>query len=77
MKGCPFTNPAVTKIATAHQKSAAQICLRWVLERGCILATGTGSDATKAAAYAKENLDIYDFSLSADEVKTLNNLNNK
>ena len=72
MKGCPFTNPALTAIATKHGKSAAQVCLRWVLDRGCISATGTGLDATKAAAYAKENLGIYDFALTPDEVKALN-----
>lgn len=35
---------------------------------------GTGSDAAKAADYAKENLDIYSFSLSASEVQQLNAL---
>jgi diketogulonate reductase-like aldo/keto reductase len=74
MKFCPFTNAELVKIATGHGKSAAQVCLRWVLEREVILASGTGSDPTKAAAYAKENLGIYDFSLTADEMKTLNGL---
>ena len=50
------------------------MCLRWVLERGGIIAAGTGSDAAKAADYAKENLDVYDFALTSDEVDALNKL---
>jgi diketogulonate reductase-like aldo/keto reductase len=74
MKGCPFSDPTLTAIADKHKKSAAQVCLRWVLERGAILATGTGADASKAAEYAKEDLDIFDFALTADEVDALNEL---
>ena len=40
MKGCPFSDPQLMQIATAHNVSAAQVCLRWVLERGCVSATG-------------------------------------
>ena len=34
----------------------------------------TGADATKATSYAKENLDIYGFSLTAAEMTTLNGI---
>jgi hypothetical protein len=42
------------------------------LERGCIIAAGTGSDPTSAASFAKENLNIYNFTLTAAELTTLN-----
>ena len=71
MKGCPTTDAALIAIAKAHSKSTYQVCLRWVLDRGAILAVGTGSDPSTAGAYAKENLDIYDFTLTAAEVATL------
>ena len=100
MKHCPFTDPAILKIAKAHSVSAAQVCLRWILERGCtiggqghmmqqrgyvlsdlltllslvlfpIAAVGTGSDPAKAKDYAKENLDLFGFSLTAAEVKII------
>eukprot|EP00947_MAST-08B_sp_MAST-8B-sp1_P002125 g2125.t1 len=74
MKGCPFTDKAVTTIAAAHNVSTSRVCLRWVLERGGILAVGTGADPAKAKDYAAENLDIYDFQLTAAEVDTLNKL---
>jgi diketogulonate reductase-like aldo/keto reductase len=74
MKGCPFNNAKVKAIAAAHAKSVSQVCLRWVLERGGILAVGTGANATTAKAYAKENLDIYGFSLTAADMATLNGI---
>lgn len=36
MRGCPFTDPKVEAIATAHGVSTAQVCLRWVLQRGAV-----------------------------------------
>ena len=38
------------------------------------MATGTGKDPVKTANYAKEDLDIYSFSLSASEVAQLDKL---
>ena len=74
MKGCPFTNPTAQKIATGHNVGVAQICLRYVLQRGCVMAVGTGADATKAAEYAKEDLNIFGFELTDSEMETLGHL---
>lgn len=76
LRGCPFSDSRLAAIATAHQVSPAQVCLRWVLQRGAIIATGTGSNATTAPVYSKENLDVFGFSLSANEMRILNNFNN-
>lgn len=74
MRGCEFTNPAITKIAKAHSVSTAQVCSRWVLQRGAIMAAGTGSDASKAPEYSKEDLDIFGFALTAAEMDELNKI---
>jgi len=74
MKGCPFTDPTAESIAKAHGVSVSQVCLRYILERGCAMAVGTGADPAKASAYAKENLGIYNFSLTAAELKALSQL---
>jgi len=74
MKNCPFTNPTITAAAAAHKVSASQICLRWVLDRGCTIAVGTGSDASKAAAYSKENLDLFGFALTKAELAAIDNI---
>jgi diketogulonate reductase-like aldo/keto reductase len=74
LKGCPMSDSKITAIATAHGKSAAQVCLRWAIQRGAVIASGTGADATTAAKYAKENLDIFDdaFVLTDAEMDVLN-----
>jgi diketogulonate reductase-like aldo/keto reductase len=68
----PFTNPKVAAIAKSHGKSVAQVCLRWIVDNKCVMAVGTGSNATTATSYAKENYDIFDFELTTAEMKVLN-----
>jgi hypothetical protein len=45
-----------------------------VLQRGAIMAAGTGSDASKAPEYSKEDLDIFGFALTAAEMDELNKI---
>ena len=49
--GCPFDDERVTSIAGVHGVTTAQVCLRWVLQRGAIVAAGTGADAEKAVRW--------------------------
>eukprot|EP00038_Savillea_parva_P020013 m.30218 g.30218 ORF g.30218 m.30218 type:complete len:331 (-) comp4680_c0_seq1:145-1137(-) len=74
MRGCPFSDPTVASIAATHNVSTAQVCLRWGLQRGAVIATGTGNNATTAGAYAKENLDVFGFTLTPTEMDKLNNM---
>jgi len=74
MKGCNFSSPTITSIGQTHNKTAAQVCLRYVVDRGCVVAVGTGSSAASAAAYTKEDLNIFDFKLSQAEMQSLNAL---
>jgi diketogulonate reductase-like aldo/keto reductase len=74
MRGCPFTDQHVNSIAQKHAVSTAQVCIRWVLQRGAIAALGTGSDASTVEDYTKENLDVWSFELSDQEMATLNGL---
>lgn len=54
------------KIAAVHQKSVAQIILRWNYERGVIAIPGS-SNPTHIA----ENMDIFDFSLTTEEMEDI------
>ena len=72
MRGCPFSDADLGTIAAAHKVSPAQVCLRWALQHGVAIASGTGSNATTAAAYSKENLAIFEFELSSAEMAKLN-----
>eukprot|EP00656_Telonema_subtile_P013360 TRINITY_DN16789_c0_g1_i3.p2 TRINITY_DN16789_c0_g1~~TRINITY_DN16789_c0_g1_i3.p2 ORF type:complete len:140 (-),score=41.74 TRINITY_DN16789_c0_g1_i3:141-560(-) len=75
LKGCPFTHPTVVGIAAAHSLSAAQLCLRWILQRGAVVATGTGANGSKAAPYAVSDMAVYDAEdLTDAEMDQLNKL---
>ncbi len=69
LKGCPFSDAETAKIAASHNKSVAQVCIRWALQAGGTIATGTGSNATTAPDYARENLDVFDFALDDADMK--------
>jgi diketogulonate reductase-like aldo/keto reductase len=71
--GQPFT-PQIEAIAKAHSTGAAQVCLRWVLQRGAVMAIGTGSNATTIDQYTKEDLDLFGFSLTEAEMTKLNSM---
>ncbi len=63
-------NETVVKIAKAHNKSAAQIVLRWHVQDAHIAIPGaTNPD------YIKENIEIYDFELSEEEMNEIRALN--
>ena len=59
----PLHHPAVTAIAAAHHKTPAQVILRWEIQLGiCVIPKSVNP---KRIA---ENIDIFDFSLSAVEL---------
>ena len=62
-------DPALKKIAEKHGKSVSQAILRWDLQRGII----TIPKSTHQMRI-KENANLYDFELSADDMKAINDL---
>lgn len=59
-------------IADNHGKSPAQIILRWHIQKGFSVIPGaTNPD------YIKENIQIFDFALSNDEMQQIRSLNNE
>ena len=52
MRTCPFKNAKALAIGKAHNASVAQVCLRWIAQRGCVMAVGTGADPKQAPACA-------------------------
>jgi len=73
--GCPFHDAKVQAIAASHSTGVSQVCLRWVLQRGAVLAAGLGSNLTHMPQYAAENLDLYGFNLTDAEMTYLSSLN--
>jgi len=62
--------PVVREIAEAHGKTAAQVVLRWGVQRGCYLVT----KSTRAERLA-ENLDVFGFELSEEQMSVISSLN--
>ncbi|MBX6328920.1 MAG: aldo/keto reductase [Pseudolabrys sp.] len=58
------------RIGRAHGKSAAQVSLRYLIQLGCIPIPRTANPA-----HMKENIEVFDFSLSDAEMAELRKLN--
>ncbi len=61
-----FTNEILCKIAQKHGKSVAQIVLRWLVLRGIVPVVKSANPIRM-----RENLNIFDFVLSEDEMKEI------
>ncbi len=64
-----LSDPVVAEAANNHHKTPAQIVLRWHLECGYLAIPGT-----KSPTHVRENIDIFDFSLTDSEREALSNL---
>jgi len=65
-----FDNPLLKEIASAHSKSPAQVMIRWALQRGLIVIPKSSHKER-----IKENFEVFDFSLSQQEMSKLDALN--
>lgn len=68
--GALFKDPVIRKIAEAHGKSPAQVILRWHIQEGFSVIPGA-SDPD----YIKENIQIFDFTLTDEEMAAMRSLN--
>ena len=62
-------DPVIGNIATAHGRTPAQVMLRWGLQHG----RSVIPKSTKPSRIA-ENIDVFDFELSAEEMSTIDGL---
>jgi len=65
-----LSEPAIVSIAGRVGKSPAQVVLRWHIERGDIV-----FPKSVTPSRIKENIDIFDFELSAEDVAAISALN--
>lgn len=61
--------PVIKAIAAAHSKTPAQVVLRWGVQRGTAIVPKTTSEAR-----LKENIALFDFELTEDEMASINGL---
>ncbi len=65
-----LSDPVIAKIAEAHKKSIVQTIIRWHIQEGLSVIPGTTNPD-----YIKENIDVFDFKLTKEEMKTMRSLN--
>lgn len=58
--------PAIVDAAKAHGKTPAQVCLRWSIQEGNVV-----FPKTLNPEHMRQNLDIFDFELSAEEMAAI------
>ena len=61
-----FTNETIARIAEKYGKSNGQVILRWLLQRGITVIPKSVHQKRMA-----ENIDVFDFELSDDDMKTM------
>lgn len=69
-KGTAFGEPLLKEVAARHGKTAAQILVRWCLEKGY-------APLPKSVTPSRiiENTQVFDFELSAEDIKKLDKIN--
>ena len=68
-RGKVFGNELLQSIARKHNKSIAQICLRWIIQHETIIIPKSNT-----LERIEDNINIFDFKLSDEEMKLINEL---
>ena len=61
-----LNDKVLKEIAQNHNKSVAQIILKWDIQKGVVVIPGSSNPA-----HIKENIDIFDFELTAEEMQKI------
>lgn len=64
-----LNDEVIIDIAKNHNVSAAQVILRWNLQKGVVVIPGSSNPE-----HIKENTELYDFELTIDEMNRINAL---
>lgn len=65
-----LSDPVLSEIAARHDKSVVQVILRWHLQRGVVAIPGSSNPD-----HIRENISVFDFSLTDDEMARISALN--
>lgn len=68
-RGQILHDKTLAAIAKQHNKSSAQICLRWSLQKGMVVIPKASSEH-----HLKTNMEIFDFSLTEKEMQQINTI---
>ncbi|KAJ4456820.1 putative Prostaglandin F synthase [Paratrimastix pyriformis] len=68
-RGLLLGDPTLVAVAQHYQRTPAQICLRWCLQKGFI-----ALPRSKSPDHIRENLDVFTFQISPQDMATLDGL---
>lgn len=68
-RGGMFTNSTLAEIGAKYNKTVAQVILRWHIQRGVVVIP-----KTTHIERMKENLDVFDFALSEEDMQLISKL---
>lgn len=71
-RGHIFTNDVLHDIGKKHNRTNAQVILRWLIQRGLIVIPRSVHQARMA-----ENIDVFDFELSDEDMSIISQLDKK
>ncbi|MDR1162393.1 MAG: aldo/keto reductase [Candidatus Accumulibacter sp.] len=71
-QGKVINDPVIGKIAEKHRKTAAQVVIRWHLQSRIIVIPRSSKPAR-----VRENFDVFDFTLDAEDMKAIEGLDGK
>ena len=69
-KGEILRDPVINEIAKSHGKSAAQVIIRWHIQKGFCVVPGSSNPK-----HIQENIAVFDFELSPEEMAKMASLN--
>lgn len=64
-----FANPTLVEIGNKYNKSAAQVILRWLIQRGVIIAC-----KSTHLERIRQNFEVFDFELTNEDMETIKGL---
>ncbi|MFW6387003.1 MAG: aldo/keto reductase [Bacillota bacterium] len=68
-RGEIFGDPVLQEIGERHGKNEAQVTLRWMIDKGIVVLPRSANPA-----HIAQNIELFDFELSADEVERIDNI---
>jgi 2,5-diketo-D-gluconate reductase B len=72
-RGEVLKDPVIQKIADAHGKTAAQVALKWLIQQSDVCVVPRALEFSEI----EEDIDIFDFELSQDEMNQISALRDK
>lgn len=69
--GNVFSNQTLMDLSKKYNKSIAQLCLRWEIQKGVVPIPRAENEKL-----IKENIDVFDFNIEDEDIEKIDNINN-